>query len=269
MELAKIRKKAVQAEELSDAAYSKPEAQVLQYEPANEENPYATKLPVSAISPAITEEERTAANGLAQSTNKPVTALKTTKTEFDPLARILAGRAAMQTASLQKQKHDADLAENIKFNEQYEEFLCFTLAGEEYGINIMEIKEIIKVRELTEVPHTPDFIDGILSLRGVIVPVINMRKRMEMPVADSAPQQRIIIVHNGENLTGLRVDRITGVARIAENCREATPGVLDGTARDFVSGIGRYDTSMLILLDITTVVDFSFSEVLNHGKQSE
>ncbi len=180
---------------------------------------------------------------------------------FDPLARILAGRehdclvvAGSSDVGLEQQ---AEVTEAV-----FEEFLCFRLGDEEYGINIMEIKEIIKTRELTEVPRTPGFVDGVLSLRGVIVPVYTMRKRLGMSLEYDASQERIVIVRCGDGLHGLRVDRVTDVVKIAKTDREATPAVLEGVAREFVAGIGRAGRRMLIILDICKVVDTALGEVV-------
>jgi purine-binding chemotaxis protein CheW len=180
---------------------------------------------------------------------------------FDPLTRILAGRdhdriVTDDADDLPGKQAYAESSEVV-----YEEFLCFRLGDEEYGINIMEIKEIIKPRELTEVPRTPDFVDGVLSLRGVIVPVFAMRKRLGMQPDYDRSQERIIIVRCGEGLHGLRVDRVTDVVKIAAGTREATPSVLEGVAREFVSGIGRTGNRMVILLDICKVVDATLGEV--------
>lgn len=180
---------------------------------------------------------------------------------FDPLAVILAGRENAETGWSVAESED-NRVETTETVNNFEEFLCFMLAGEEYGVNIMEIKEIIKPRELTEVPRTPQFVDGVLSLRGVIVPVIDMRNRLDMPAVGDQSQERIVIVRSGDSLTGLKVDRVTGVVRIADTARESTPGVLDGAARDFVSGIGRSDGRMIIILDVESIMGFSFGEGL-------
>ena len=150
-------------------------------------------------------------------------------------------------------------AEPVSQEEPFSEFLCFKLGEEEYGVNIMEIKEIIKPRELTEVPRISSFIDGVISLRGVIVPVFNMRKRIQLPEGGQL-QERVIIVRSAEELYGLRVDRVTDVVKIFDADREPTPAILDGVARDFVAGIGRNGSRMVILLDIMRVVDSTLGE---------
>lgn len=181
---------------------------------------------------------------------------------FDPLTRIIAGREQDRCASeIADERPGQQQAQTEAEEVVYEEFLCFRLGDEEYGINIMEIKEIIKPRELTEVPRTPAFVDGVLSLRGVIVPVFAMRRRLGMQLEYDSGQERIIIVRCGEGLHGLRVDRVTDVVKIAAGTREATPSMLEGVARDFVSGIGRTGSRMVIILDICKVVDTALGEV--------
>lgn len=179
---------------------------------------------------------------------------------FDPLALILQGREQDRAAG-----HDDSTPELLSVGQavaetNYEEFLCFRLGSEEYGISIMEIKEIIKPRELTEVPRMPSYLDGVLSLRGVIVPVYALRRRLNMPCDHERAFERIIIVRCDEALYGLRVDRVTDVVRIVAGQREAAPAVLEGAARDFVAGIGRADKRMIIIMDIPKVVDTCLGE---------
>jgi len=180
---------------------------------------------------------------------------------FDPLSVILAGRERDRT-DRQLAEAESDIAlPSAVAGPVYEEFLCFRLGHEEYGINIMEIKEIIKPRELTEVPRTPAFVDGVLSLRGVIVPVFMLRKRLGMSLEYEGNQERIIIVRSGDGLYGLRVDRVIDVIRIGQENREAAPSVLEGAAREFVAGIGRTGSRMVIVLDIGKVIDTALEEV--------
>lgn len=180
---------------------------------------------------------------------------------FDPLAVILSGREQKQP------RQEGSLLENeesmsdvLTPDTSFSEFLCFRLGDEEYGINILEIKEIIKPRALTEVPRTVPYIEGVISLRGVIVPIFNMRKRIRLPSEYIQNQERIIIVRLADELYGLQVDRVTDVVRIADDEREPTPAMLEGVARDFVAGIGHSGERMVILLDIARVVDTTQGE---------
>lgn len=236
MELAKIRNKAKQ-EEGSTAAVS-PAAD----EPAV---PPALALPDDLLDGAGGEVS-------FPGPTSPVTSPSSVR--FDPLAVIMAGRQADQLAIAPSDSSDQPLA-LAAGDEQYQEFLCFLLGSEEYGVNIMEIKELIKPRELTEVPRAPDFVDGIISLRGMIVPVIDLRKRLGLYSRRPTNQERVVIVRHRNSFCGLRVDTVTGVVRIFEHRREATPAALEGIDRDFVAGIGRCDDRMVILLDVQNVAD--------------
>lgn len=173
---------------------------------------------------------------------------------FNPLAVLMAGR---EIAGI-----DTDLSlEAAELEEagtpDYQEFLCFRVAAEEYAVNIMEIKEIIKPRQITEVPRVPDFISGILSLRGIIIPVFDMRCRLHLLEAGLRGKERIIVVSRGDELFGIQVDEVLQVVRISENLIEPPPAVLEGIDRDFVLGIGRHDGRMLIMLNLPNILDIN------------
>ncbi|MDA8429494.1 MAG: chemotaxis protein CheW [Geobacteraceae bacterium] len=170
----------------------------------------------------------------------------------DPLEVILAGREA------------AGCDENIPLvageqletlQKEYQEYLCFRVSDEIYGINIMDIKEIIKPREVTEVPRAPSFVSGVISLRGIIIPIIDMLDRLGLQRETVTGRERVIVVRHGESFSGLLVDEIIQVVHITNDCFEAAPAVLEGIDRDFVSGIGRADGRMIILLNLDNIAD--------------
>jgi len=173
---------------------------------------------------------------------------------YDPLATIISGRewsaesgetslySALPTAS-------GDL----------EEYLCFRVASEEYAINIMAIKEIIKPREVTEVPRMPQFISGVISLRGVIIPIMDMRLRLALPAGERTGKERVIVLRKDAGFCGVLVDEVVQVAKINKADIEHPPAVLDGIDRDFVKGLGRFDKRMLILLNLDTILDIGIN----------
>jgi purine-binding chemotaxis protein CheW len=140
---------------------------------------------------------------------------------------------------------------------EFQELLCFRVAAEKYAVNIMEIKEIIKAREVTEVPRVPDYVTGVLSLRGIIIPVFNMHKRLGHAVVQESGKERIIVVKKGDEFCGVLVDEVIQVARLAAASIEPPPAVLEGIDRDFVNGIGRFDGQMLILLNLGKILDLN------------
>ena len=134
------------------------------------------------------------------------------------------------------------------------EAITFMLDDEEYGIDIEDIKEVIKPRELTDVPKAPSNIMGILSLRGVVVPVMDLRRRLAM--GHDKEGERIIIVKDGDEQLGLVVGRIVGAVSLKRQAIEPPPSFssIDG---ELISAICRYDGEAFILLNIGRVIEKS------------
>ncbi len=170
----------------------------------------------------------------------------------DPLAVILEGRKAALVDEILPAETDTEVPLQAPSSL---EILCFRVDDEIYGIDIMELKEIIKPRETTEVPHAPPFIAGVISLRGIIIPVFVLRERLGMHREEAGGKERIIVVKKGEGLCGILVDEVTQVVRIAADTVEQPPAVLDGIDREFVSGIGRHEGKIVIMLAMEKVLD--------------
>lgn len=134
------------------------------------------------------------------------------------------------------------------------EAITFMLDDEEYGIDMDGIKEVIKPRELTNVPRAPENIMGVLSLRGLIIPVMDLRKRLAMGYDKEG--ERIIIVRDGDELLGLVVGRIVGAVSLTRKSIEPPPSFssIDG---ELISAICRYDGESFILLNIDRIVEKS------------
>lgn len=139
--------------------------------------------------------------------------------------------------------------------EQRCQWLTFSLGEEEYALDIGQIKEIIKPREVTEIPRVPDFILGVISLRGIIVPVYDLKRRLRLGSVELTPASRIVVCEDGERSAGLLVDSITQVVRLPAASVEPPPMVLTGLDRDLVEGVGRQQNRMLILLHLTGVLN--------------
>ncbi len=135
------------------------------------------------------------------------------------------------------------------------QYLAFNLGDEEYALDIKQISEIIKVREFTDIPRAPGFILGIISLRGVVVPVFDLRSRLKLGVSELMPTTRIVVCQHEDISVGLLVDSINQVVNLIDDEIEPPPGVLSGLDRDMVSGLGRYQGRLIILLNIESVLD--------------
>jgi purine-binding chemotaxis protein CheW len=138
------------------------------------------------------------------------------------------------------------------------EVLSFALGGEEYAIDILRIREILKHRPATEVPRAPAFILGVIAVRGQIIPVMDLRLRVRVAVAPPGKESRILVVTHAGEPYGLLVDAVHQVVRMREEEVEPPPALLGGPAAEFIAGIGRpRPDRMLILLNLATLLSFS------------
>ena len=137
-------------------------------------------------------------------------------------------------------------------------YLTFTLAGEAYGIGILKIKEIIGMMPITSVPRTPEYVKGVINLRGKVIPVIDLRLRFEMEEIDYTDRTCIIVVEVGakatETVIGIVVDAVSEVLNIKKEDIEETPAF--GTQLDtaYILGMAKMEGGVKILLDIDTVL---------------
>ncbi len=173
---------------------------------------------------------------------------------FDPVGVLLEGRRRAGTAADTVEAH---LDETSDSSGDILKYLRFRVADEDYGLSLLEIREIIKPRAVTEVPRMPVFVAGVLSLRGVIIPVFDLRPRLGLPPAASSGTERIIIVKKEDGACGLLVDEVFQVIGLKSSEIEKAPQVLEGMDREFVTGIGRHGGRMLILLDLEKIVNVS------------
>lgn len=135
------------------------------------------------------------------------------------------------------------------------QWLTFLLGEEEYALSLDVVMELLKPRTYTDLPDVPEYVRGILSLRGVVVPVIDLRVRLQLRQEQELTSQRIIICDGQEQPIGLLVDRITQVVRLPKDSIEQAPLLLKDAQNNFVSGIGRYQGRMLILLNPEEVLN--------------
>ncbi len=133
------------------------------------------------------------------------------------------------------------------------EMLSFRLGDEEYAITVDAVKEVLKNRELTSVPNAPDYVMGVTALRGPVLPVIDLCKRLGLPGGKKDEKSRIIVVSVNEEDAGLSVDRVTGVVRIPADAVRPAPETIEHGG-EFLRGIARKDDRLYILLDIEKAV---------------
>ena len=130
------------------------------------------------------------------------------------------------------------------------QLVVFDLAGEVYGVNIETVREIIRMQEVTYVPDAPDFVEGVINLRGRVIPVVDLRKRFSLAVTDATDESRVVVVDIGGQDIGVIVDAVTEVLRIAEDSVEPASSLVTTEDSYYIEGIAKVGDRLLILLDI-------------------
>ncbi|WP_233143038.1 chemotaxis protein CheW [Marispirochaeta aestuarii] len=143
-------------------------------------------------------------------------------------------------------------------DEQYQEnkYLLFNIGKEIYGINIMVVTDIIELQKITEVPDMPDYIKGVINLRGKVIPVMDLRLRFGMEPRAYDDRTCIIIVHVENTSIGFIVDTVSEVKDIRESDIDPPPSFKKHAARDrYISGLGKVDEEVRILLDVKKILE--------------
>jgi purine-binding chemotaxis protein CheW len=129
----------------------------------------------------------------------------------------------------------------------------FRVGGEEYGLDILRVQEIIRLQQLTRVPNAPNSIEGVMNLRGKIIPVIALRKRFGLEPVSADKQTRIVVLEIRGIVLGFIVDSVSEVLRIPADTVEPAP-LLGKTIQDYVCGVGKLNERLLILLDVDRLI---------------
>jgi len=145
---------------------------------------------------------------------------------------------------------DGEVAEG----EEVQELLAFKLADEEYAVDILLIKEIIRSVEVTRVPRRPAFIKGIISLRGKVIPIYDLRIRLGLKDAESGRDTRILVIAGEKGMIGVITDGVTGVIRVMSREVEPPPAVGSGSSGGHLKGVTRINGRLIILMDLEKTV---------------
>jgi purine-binding chemotaxis protein CheW len=126
----------------------------------------------------------------------------------------------------------------------------FQLGQEEYGLDILCVQEIIRSQQMTRVPNLPAYIDGVINLRGRVIPVIDLRRRLGLQAGGADKHTRIIVVDVNGQVLGFVVDAVSQVLRLSAESVEAAPQMNRSSADDYVLGVGKISDRLLLLLDL-------------------
>jgi purine-binding chemotaxis protein CheW len=134
------------------------------------------------------------------------------------------------------------------------QLVVFQLGAEFYGVEIARVHEIIRLQTVTRVPRAPVFVEGVINLRGKVIPVVDLRRRFGLPLADHTRASRIVVVELGDQVVGVVVDGVSEVLRVNGATVEPPSPVVAGIDSEYIHGIAKLDERLVILLDLDRVL---------------
>lgn len=140
-------------------------------------------------------------------------------------------------------------------NQQTMKAVIFQLKDEEYGVDVQQVQSIERMLHITRVPNMPDFVKGVINLRGIVTPIIDLKERFSIEVTDYTSSTRIIIVHVEDKEVGLIVDSANDVIDIPTEKIEQPPEVVGRIESDYIRGVAKLDQRLLILLNLNKVLN--------------
>lgn len=146
------------------------------------------------------------------------------------------------------------LAKKVGEAVQELQLVAFCLQKEEFAIDIQKVREVLKITQITPLPQSPEFIEGVINLRGEVLPVVDLRKRFRLAGTGDSGKARIIIVEIEEGLVGLIVDSVTEVLHLAATAVEPPPRRLGVGKTEFIQGVGKLGDRLLIILDLEKIL---------------
>lgn len=135
-----------------------------------------------------------------------------------------------------------------------EQLVVFKLGGESYGIDIGAVNTIIRMQRITEIPRCPEYVEGVINLRGSIIPVVSLRRRLGLPPGEETKASRIVVVEVSNQMIGMVVDAVAETLRLPADAIEPPSEIVTTMESEYVRGVGKLDDRLVILLDLSRVL---------------
>ncbi len=135
------------------------------------------------------------------------------------------------------------------------QLVSFNIGTEEFGVDILKVQEINRMVEITKVPQAPHYVEGVINLRGKVIPIVDLRKRFNLDLKEHDKNTRIVVVDIGGNIMGMIVDSVSEVLRLPANTIEPPPEIVTGINSEYIKGVAKLDDRLLIFLDLSKVID--------------
>ncbi len=143
------------------------------------------------------------------------------------------------------------------------QLVTFSIGDEEFGVDILKVQEIIRTMEITKVPKAPPFVEGVINLRGKVIPIIDLRRRFGLDTRGHDKNTRIIVIEINKMIVGFVVDSVSEVLRIPASTVEPPPPVVAGLESEYISGVGKLEDRLLILLDLDRLLSSDEKNLLS------
>lgn len=150
---------------------------------------------------------------------------------------------------------------NASTAEELLQLVSFKIGSEEYGIDILKVQEINRMPDITKVPQAPHYVDGVINLRGKVIPIINTRRKFDLEEKETDKETRIVVVDIDGEVIGLVVDSVNEVLRIPHSIVEPPPNVTIDSGANYITGVARLEDRLLILLDLGRLVGDTVHEM--------
>jgi len=154
----------------------------------------------------------------------------------------------MQSATVQERISD------VTGTADERQLVVFQLGAELYGVEISRVHEIIRLQSVTRVPRSPAFVEGVINLRGKVIPVVDLRRRFGLPTADHTRASRIVVVEIGDQVVGIIVDGVSEVLRVSSLIVEPPSPFVAGIDSEYLHGIAKLPERLVILLDLDRIL---------------
>jgi purine-binding chemotaxis protein CheW len=145
-------------------------------------------------------------------------------------------------------------AEDMEEDKEHLQLVTFGIGDEQFSVPILNVREIIRLTDITRVPNSPGFIEGVINLRGKVIPIIDMRTRFGLPSVERGNSARIIVVNSNGKVVGLVVDLVSEVMRLPASTIEPPPAILGGVESEYIEGVGKLEGRLIMLLNLDKVL---------------
>jgi len=136
------------------------------------------------------------------------------------------------------------------------QLVSFNIGSEEFGVDILKVQEINRMVEITRVPQAPHYVEGVINLRGKVIPIVDLRKRFNLQMKEYDKNTRIVVVDIDGSIMGMIVDAVSEVLRLPASTIEPPPDIVTGVNSEYIKGVAKLEDRLLIFLDLSHVIDF-------------